>query len=141
MSSSVELRRLASKQKNWERQSHLRVLGIETDSAGRQRGRTGVTRPNLSSKATALAPPPRRVDVSTQQLVCRRVEQRERLYPRHCARSVVVYLGCGKWCSCGVARRKFRFGPCETVAPWDCDLPPRKYKRQKLNRPKKEESL
>jgi hypothetical protein len=89
MSSSVELRRLASKQKNQERQSHFRILSIETDSAGRQRGRASVTSTNLSSKTTALAPAPRQVDVSTEQLVCRRVEQRERLYPRHCARSAV----------------------------------------------------
>lgn len=89
MSSSVELRWLAPERKNQERQSHLRVLGIETDPAGRQRGRTGVASTNLPSKATALAPAPRQVDVSAEQLVCRRVEQRERLYPRHCARSVV----------------------------------------------------
>lgn len=68
--------------------SHLRVLGIETDSARGQCWRARVASTNLASKAAALTPAPRNVDVSTVQLVCRSVEQRERLDPRHCIRVV-----------------------------------------------------
>lgn len=65
--------------------SHLGVLGIETDSARGQCWRARVASTNLASKAAALTPAPRNVDVSTVQLVCRSVEQRERLDPRHCS--------------------------------------------------------